>query len=88
MLVPASASAEILAMVNYASKPDNMVRKEGIAIMDVDPESANSGKIIADIPLPYDLKNHHIFYNRDASKAYITVFGENVLYVLDLNRHP
>lgn len=85
----ASASqAEILAMLNYVSKPDNMVRREGIAIIDVDPESARFGKIIADMPLPHDLNNHHIFYNKDASKAYMTVFGENALYVMDMARFP
>ncbi|MFQ5773408.1 MAG: YncE family protein [Kiloniellaceae bacterium] len=82
------AQAEILAMVNYETKPDQTFRKEGIAIMDVDPESANFGKILADIPLPHDLRNHHIFYNKDASKAYVTVFGENALYVMDLKRNP
>ena len=33
------ASAEILALFNYESKPDQPVRREGIAIMDIDPES-------------------------------------------------
>ena len=82
------AQAEILAMVNYETKPDQGFRKEGIAIVDVDPESANFGKILTDIPLPPGLHNHHIFYNEDASKAYMTVFGENALYVLDLKRYP
>ncbi len=82
------AQAEILAMVNYETKPDQGFRKEGIAIVDVDPESANFGKILTDIPLPPGLHNHHIFYNKDASKAYLTVFGENALYVLDLKRYP
>ena len=30
-------------------------RKEGIAVIDVDPESANYGNILIDIPLPSDL---------------------------------
>ncbi len=37
----AMASAEILALINYESKPDQPVRREGIAIMDIDPESAS-----------------------------------------------
>ena len=85
----ASASqAEILAMLNYASKPDNMARREGIAIIDVDPESERFGKIVADVPLSHELHNHHIFYNKDASKAYMTVFGENALVVMDMARFP
>ncbi len=86
--LPVAANAEILAMLNYASKPDNTARSEGIAIIDVDPESERFGKIVADIPLPHDLNNHHIFYNKDASKAYITVFGENALLVMDMARFP
>ncbi len=82
------AGAEILAMLNYASKGGEAVQKEGIAIVDVDPKSANYGKIVADIPLPKGLKNHHIFYNKDNSKGYMTVFGENALYVLDLKTTP
>lgn len=82
------ARADILAMVNYASKGGQAVQKEGIAIIDVDPTSMNYGKIIADFPLPNGLKNHHIFYNKDNSKGYMTVFGENALYVLDLKKNP
>jgi DNA-binding beta-propeller fold protein YncE len=83
-----AAQAEILAMVNYETKPTQAFRKEGIAIIDVDPNSVNFGKVLTDMPLPHDLHNHHIFYNKDASKAYLTVFGENALYVLDLKRNP
>ncbi len=80
--------AEILAMMNYETKPEQIARREGVAIVDVDPESANFGKILSDIPLPHDLHNHHIFYNRDSSKAYMTVFGQNALYVMDLKTNP
>ena len=82
------AQAEILAMFNYVSKGEQKVKKEGIAILDVDPKSANYGKIVTDIPLPKGITSHHIFYNKDNSKAYITVFGENALYVLDLKKTP
>ena len=82
------AHSEILAMLNYESKPDQAVRKEGLAIIDVDPTSPAFGKILMDIPLPPDLVAHHIFYNRDLSKAYITALGKSVLHVLDLKRFP
>ena len=91
------ASAEILAMVNYESKaPESLKslkspvappsRKEGIAIIDVDPESKNFGRIVRDIALPPDLVAHHIFYNHDMSKAYITALGKTQLRVMDM-RH-
>lgn len=82
------ASAEILALINYESKPDQPVRREGIAIMDIDPESTGYGKILMEIPLPSDLVAHHIFFNRDRSKAYITALGKSLLHVIDLTQFP
>lgn len=49
------ASAELLALLNYESKPNQPVRREGIAIMEIDPDAADFGKILMDIPLPPDL---------------------------------
>ena len=88
MLASTTVQAEILALVNYETKPEHSFRKEGIAIIDVDPASPNFGKILADMPLPPDFHNHHIFYNRDSSKAYVTGLGRGKLYVLDLKRFP
>lgn len=97
--VSVPASAEILAMLNYESKPEESLkalktpigpqaRKEGIAIIDVDPDSANFGKILWDMPLPPDLIAHHIFYNKDASKAYVSALGKPELRVIDLTTNP
>jgi len=88
VLVTTLAQAEILAMLNYESKPEQSVRKEGLAILDVDPKSPTFGKMLMDIPLPSDLVAHHIFYNRDQKKAYITALGKSLLHVLDLTRFP
>ena len=82
------ASAEILALLNYESKPNQPVRREGIAIMDIDPESGSFGKILMEIPLPSDLVAHHIFFNRDRSKAYVTALGKSVLHVVNLREFP
>ncbi|MDO8355367.1 MAG: YncE family protein [Nitrospirota bacterium] len=82
------ASAEILALLNYESKPGQPVRREAIAIMDIDPESADFGKILMEVPLPSDLVAHHIFFNRDRTKAYITALGKPLLHVVDLTRFP
>lgn len=88
LLCPMLAQAEILAMLNYESKPKETPRREGIAIIDVDPASENFAKIITDIPLPPDLVGHHIFYNKDASKAYLTALGSNPLQVMDMKKYP
>lgn len=88
LFAPSAAVAEILAMLNYESKPSSPFRKEGIAILDVDPRSPAFGRILADIPLPHDLVAHHIFYNRDKTKAYVTALGKSSLHVMDLTRFP
>lgn len=88
LLLPISSQAEMLAFVNYESKPTQSQRREGIAILDVDPESPQFGKIAKDLPLPPDAVAHHIFYNKDLSKAYITSLGNGPLRVIDMKRKP
>jgi DNA-binding beta-propeller fold protein YncE len=85
---PFIVNAEMLAMVNYETKPEHISRTEGIAIIDVDMDSENFGKILMDIPLPYNLVNHHIYYNRDMSKVYVTALGLSTLHVIDMTRFP
>lgn len=96
---PAIGNAEILAMLNYESKsPDALkafkspvpgqTRTEGIAVVDVDPASPTYRKIVETIPLPPDLVAHHIFYNRSASKAYVTALGKGELRVIDMSKRP
>lgn len=89
------AQAEILALMNYESKPADALKNyskpvrgetriEAIGVMDVDPQSANFGKIVSEIALPPDLVAHHIFYNRDSSKAYVTALGKAEMQVIDM----
>jgi DNA-binding beta-propeller fold protein YncE len=97
--LPGPAWAEILAMLNYESKPEESLRamripvpplgrREGVAIVDVDPQSPDFGKIVTDLPVPADVVAHHIFYNKDASKAYLTALGKGELRVIDMKRKP
>lgn len=98
MFAPDVAKSEILAMMNYESKPaeslkalklsGNRERREGIAIIDVDPNAPTFGKILVDIPLPPDLVAHHIFYDRTQTKAYVTALGKPELHVFNLNEFP
>src|SRR5205823_8901166 len=96
---PCAGNAEILAMLNYESKSADALkafkspvpgqtRQEGIAIIDVDPSSPNFRKIVETIALPPDLVAHHIFYNRDATKAYVTALGKGELRVIDMSKRP
>ena len=98
VVAPNFAKSEILAMLNYESKPAESLkalkltgtreRQEGIAIIDVDPKSPAFGKILMDIPLPSDLVAHHIFYDRKMAKAYVTALGKPELHVFNLNEFP
>lgn len=94
-----AASAEMLAILNYESKADDSLeslqlqnadegRREGIAIIELNPESPDYGKILADIPVSPDLVLHHIFYNNDLTKAYVTALEQEVLHVIDLTKWP
>jgi len=87
-LFPSTLHAEMLAMVNYETKTEQVIRKEGIAIIDVDHNSDNFGKILMDIPLPHNLVNHHIYYNRDMSKVYVTALGLSTMHVIDMKSFP
>ncbi len=88
ILLPSLVHAEILAMLNYESVRDSRVRKEGLVVMDVDPQSSTYGKTLMEMPLPYDLVAHHIFYNKDATKVYLTALGKSELRVIDMTRFP
>ena len=88
LLFPMLAQAEILALVNYQSKPDQTPKREGLAIIDLDFNSDNFGKIVTDIPLPTDLVAHHVFYNKDVTKAYVASLGSNPLQVIDMTKQP
>jgi DNA-binding beta-propeller fold protein YncE len=88
IIMPGIARAELLAMFNYESKVGQPNRKEGIAVIDVDPTSPTFNKVIIDTPLPPDYIAHHIFYNKDVTKAYVTSLGHSELYVYDLSKFP
>ena len=99
VLAPSLARSEMLAMMNYETKSKDSLkslkvpvppaeRREGIAIIDVDPASPAFGKIVTDIPLPADLVAHHIFYNKDLTKAYVTALGKSELHVIDMKKQP
>ena len=88
LLCPMWVQAEVLALVNYESKPEKTPRREGLAIIDIDLNSENFGKIVTDIPLPPDLVAHHVFYNKEVTKAYVTSLGSNPLQVIDMTKQP
>lgn len=92
------AYAEVLAMINYESKPAEQLkslklsgetpRREGIAIVDVDPDSPNYGMVLSDIPIEASSVAHHIFYDRSMRKAYVTGLQSPALRLIDLTKNP
>lgn len=99
VFAPGLASAEMLAMLNYETKAEESldalalqsapdVRREGIAIVELDPNSPDYGKILVDIPVSPDLTLHHIFYNKDLSKVYVTSLSQELMHVIDLAKFP
>src|SRR5262245_62045166 len=89
------ALGEILGLVNYETKSADSLkslkrpvappaRKEGLAVIDLEPGSKTFGQILKNIDLPGDTVAHHIFYNRDQSKAYITALGKPELRVIEM----
>jgi hypothetical protein len=85
---PILAQSEILAMLNYETKPKLTPKREGIAIIDVDPKSPTFKNILMEIPLPSDLVAHHIFYNKTTTKTYLTSLGSIPLQVMDMKKFP
>jgi DNA-binding beta-propeller fold protein YncE len=91
-----AAFGEILGLVNYETKSADSLkalkrpiappaRKEGLAVVDLEPGSKTFGQIVKNIDLPGDTVAHHIFYNRDQSKAYITALGKSELRVIQMS---
>jgi len=91
-----AAFGEILGLVNYETKSADSLkalkrpiappaRKEGLAVVDLEPGSKTFGQVVKNIDLPGDTVAHHIFYNRDQSKAYITALGKPELRVIQMS---
>ena len=91
-----AAFGEILGLVNYETKSAESLkalkrpiappaRKEGLAVVDLEPGSKTFGQVLKSIELPGDTVAHHIFYNRDQSKAYITALGKPELRVIQMS---
>jgi DNA-binding beta-propeller fold protein YncE len=88
LFAAAPSRAEILAALNYESKPDQTPRREGIAVIDIDPASPRFNTIVKDGSLPPDFVAHHIYYNRDRSRAYVTSLGRSAIAVYEMGRFP
>ncbi|MCL4301529.1 MAG: hypothetical protein KJ077_37860 [Anaerolineae bacterium] len=60
--------------------------QDGVALIDLDPESKLFGKIIQRRPIGQGVLPHHLYFNRDQSKLYNTALGGSYLYEIALNK--
>ncbi|RIK30843.1 MAG: hypothetical protein DCC55_37250, partial [Chloroflexi bacterium] len=59
---------------------------DGIALMDLDPESPDFGKILQQVEMGPGVLPHHLYFTRDQSKLYNTALGGERLYEVGLKR--
>jgi DNA-binding beta-propeller fold protein YncE len=84
LTISGAATAQMLAVMTYESKPEHKPRKEGIAIMELDRASPRFGQIVRDIPLPPDLVGHHVYVDPTGTKVYITALGKPELRIMEI----
>ncbi|WP_313092201.1 hypothetical protein [Chryseobacterium flavum] len=53
---------------------------DGMAVIDLDPDSPRFGSLISKLELGVGVLPHHIYYNKDAKKLYTTALGGSYLY--------
>ena len=73
-----TSNEPITALINYRAIGD--IREEdGLAIIDINPNSNTFEEILQDVPVGKEVFMHHPFYNQAGSKLYNTALaGENL----------
>ncbi len=59
---------------------------DGVAVVNLDPESEGFGEILQTLELGEGVLPHHLYYNHDQSRLYNTTLGGEFLYELTLER--
>lgn len=59
---------------------------DGLALIDLDPESPDFGKIIQQVEMGEGVLPHHLYFNRDQTKLYNTALGGERLYAVELKK--
>ena len=78
-----TASEPITALLNYRALDNSKV--DGMAIIDLNPESETFGDILQDVPVGEGVLVHHTFYNADKSKLYNTALMGERLYQVNIH---
>lgn len=74
----------IMALVNYRAISE-IREKDGLAIIDINPDSDTFGNILQDAPIEKGVFMHHPFYNQEGSKIYNTALDGEKLYRINLH---
>jgi DNA-binding beta-propeller fold protein YncE len=59
---------------------------DGVALMDLNPESPDFGKIVQQVEMGPGVLPHHLYFNRDQTKLYNTALGGERLYEVGLQK--
>ncbi|UKB85355.1 hypothetical protein LF887_06940 [Chryseobacterium sp. MEBOG06] len=60
---------------------------DGIAVIELDPESANFGNISSKLELGIGVLPHHIYYDNDAKRLFTTALGGSYLYQIKVEKN-
>ena len=60
--------------------------KDGVALIDMDPESRRFGRILQKRSIGRGVLPHHLYFNRDESRLYSTSLGGSFLYEIHFKR--
>ena len=76
----------ITALINYRAIGETR-EEDGLAIIDINPDSDTFGKILQDAPVGKEVFMHHPFYNQAGSKIYNTSLGGESIYQINLHEN-
>ncbi len=72
----------ITAVINYRAIDES--KKDGLAVIDLNPNSETFGDILQDYPVGEGVLMHHPFYNSDSSKLYNSALMGERLYQVNI----
>lgn len=76
----------ITALINYRAIGE-IRQEDGLAIIDINPDSDTFGEILQDVPVGKEVFMHHPFYNHAGSKLYNTALAGEMLYRINLHEN-
>jgi DNA-binding beta-propeller fold protein YncE len=82
--ITTSNQEPITALINYRAIGE-VKQKDGLAVIDINPNSETFGDIFHDAPVGEGVLMHHPFYNSDKSKLYNTSLAGDRLYTVNIH---